>query len=734
MTNLGATYQVFGTSKTLKMFADVDDTISAIKRIVAENYLSVEELASALQAKTEEKTLENIWDFVRDNIQYKNDAAGKEQLRRPQRTLHDKIGDCDDFSILISSILTNLDIKHELLVTAYKEQNKWQHIYPVAFDNEGNRYTIDCVPEIPYFNYEAKGIKSKIIINMPSSMELLKKDNMKLEELGSIDNTSAIDELTEEFNLEGLQGSNTEDEEFLDIQGLLGNVVIVDQDEEYDTVLSGSEIYRNLVLRQLVEAKTILTKELSTPTELSQYSDTKKDLYYVNDIIASFEDEDDLYDSINDAIKANTLYKNFYKTIQYAIESEINGLSGNEEDDTFYLKILDQEDMLDQIMNDDLEGLGKWKFMSKLKSKIRTGVKRFKERHPKLAKIGQAFKRYNPATFAVRRSIEVFYRANAFKIASKTALGYATESQAKKLGYNKSEWLRFVEGKKRAEKKWYSLGGKTSYFKKMIMNSKGARQLGLRGTEIASLGEIGGEDSIGELAIAPAVIAAAAKVFGSVIKFFKNLKLKNKAQAQAVARNSASTKTKSASKYSASPSNIDNMKTDDKSGVTEEVITDESGKEKTIYKDAEGNEIGKAKAFFLKHKKMIMIVAVVTVVGIIAIIIWKIRQRSLQGLGAAGLSSKQENFIRRQGLNNRAYGSLIREEIKKDGKKNTSPNRKTYYKKVFKEAFSRPISQQQVTATLNHNDKLKQVRTLAKQYGGGSDGWRKAWSEVKKKR
>ena len=67
-------------------------------------------------------------------------------------------------------------------------------------------------------------------------------------------------------------------------------------------------------------------------------------------------------------------------------------------------------------------------------------------------------------------------------------------------------------------------------------------------------------------------------------------------------------------------------------------------------------------------------------------------------------------------------------------KKVNKTNRRIYYKKVFREAFSRPISQKQVTATLNHNDRLKQVRALAKKNGGGSSGWRKAWAEVKKKR
>jgi len=379
---------------------------------------------------------------------------------------------------------------------------------------------------------------------------------------------------------------------------------------------------------------------------------------------------------------------------------------------------MEQEGIIDQILNDDLEGLGKWKFLSKLKNKITTGIQKFKKKYPKIGKFAHAFKKYNPTTFAARRSIDLFYRVNAFDIATKTALGYTSESQAHKLGYSKSEWLKFVAGKNKAESRWYALGGKKSYFKNMIMKSKGAKQLGLHGI-----------DELGELAFAPAIIAAATKVFGAIIGYFKKLKLKKKGS---VASN---TKTKSGATYRTDTheENNNNMVTDEKTGVTEETVTDENGKEKKIYKDANGNEISKGKAFFLKHKKMIIIISIVTVVGIIAIVIWKIRQKSLHGLGNTGLSQKQENYIRRQGLNNRAYASLVREEIDKDGKKNNKTNRKTYYKKVFRDAFSRPISQKQVTAALNHNDRLKQVRALAKSYGGGSEGWRKAWAEIKKK-
>ncbi|HQN37825.1 MAG TPA: hypothetical protein PLY01_08315, partial [Caldisericia bacterium] len=176
-----------------------------------------------------------------------------------------------------------------------------------------------------------------------------------------------------------------------------------------------------------------------------------------------------------------------------------------------------------------------------------------------------------------------------------------------------------------------------------------------------------------------------------------------------------------------------NVKVDEKSGVSTETVVDESGKESKVYRDKDGNEISKFKAFFLKNKTMIIIVAVVLTVGITGLIIWKIRQRALHGLGEAGLSRKQENFIKRQGLNNRAYASLVREEIKKDKKPYNSEMRKNYYKKIFSNAFSRPLSNKQVAAAQSYNQMFVTVRKLAKSKGGGPQAWKEAWAEVKKK-
>ena len=761
--------QISGKRRTLKNYANVYDTIAAVKRIIKENYPDVKELAFSLQAQTDEQTFRNIWNFVTNNIKYQNDQKGYEQLRTPNRTLHDEIGDCDDFTILISSILSNLGYKHELIVAAYKSVDKWQHIYPVAYSHSGKRYVIDCVPEIPVFNYEAKPIKNRIIIDMSAEIPLIQnsKSNtsqMKLEELGLVSEVEMINELREPFSVDSLEGIANDDEEISILQGLLGNVAIVDEDDDYDTVLSGSELKKNIIIKQLVDAKKALEKEIANPTNLSQVNDTKTDLELVENIINNIDDEDDLDEAIRLAISKKTLYENFYKAIQYGLADLLDGLAGDDDDDIYYLKLMQEEGILDEIIDEefdiddyedakdlqeefeglsDIEGRAERKakrqarrtarkakspVLKRLGQKVKKGVKTFKQKHPKIAKVGHTITKYSPATFAARKSLEVFIRANALKIGDKLAIGYLSEAQAKKLGYTKAEWQQFVQAKDKAESRWYAIGGKKAYFQNMIKKSRAGKRAGLSGSALEAIG------------VVPAVVAAALKIFGSVIGFVKKLKLKRKDgtviddSEEATINPTIRTKTANLETEAMENNEIQTqVETHEKSGVTQETIVDEEGNETVVYKDADGNEISKFKAFFLKNKTMIIIVSIVLVVGVVALIIWKVRQRSLSGLGEVGLTRRQENYIKRQGLNNRAYAALVREEIHKDGKKANKTNRKSYYKKVFRDAYNKPLSQKQTSAAIRYNSMYKEVRELAKEKGGGSKAWKEAWSEVKKK-
>ena len=147
-----------------KQFADTDDTIALIKNVVFSTLNQTAKLANALRGKDLKTTCQNIWDFVYWHVQYEKDSPGHEEIRHPARTWADRTRgvDCDDYSVFISSVLTNLKIPHALRVTAYK--GDWQHIYVVVPKNGNpenltqdrrNEYiTIDCVPD--HFDYEER--------------------------------------------------------------------------------------------------------------------------------------------------------------------------------------------------------------------------------------------------------------------------------------------------------------------------------------------------------------------------------------------------------------------------------------------------------------------------------------------------------------------------------------------------------------------------------------------------
>ena len=173
-----------------KQFADTDDTIELIKNVVFSTLAQTAQLANALRGKDLKTTCQNVWNFVYWHVQYEKDTPGHEEIRHPARTWADRVQgvDCDDYSVLISSILTNLKIPHALRVTAY--QGDWQHIYVVVPKNGNphgltqdrrNEYiAIDCVPD--HFDFEEKYSR--------------KQDTaMTLNELSGLGNSSPTDGL-----------------------------------------------------------------------------------------------------------------------------------------------------------------------------------------------------------------------------------------------------------------------------------------------------------------------------------------------------------------------------------------------------------------------------------------------------------------------------------------------------------------------------------------------------------
>ncbi len=164
---------------TIKKGATVNDTVRFIPQVVQETLFQTEKLAPLLRGKNVYETCRNIWDFVYTHIAYKKDADGKEQIRSPARGWYDRNHgiDCDCYTVFISSILSNLKIRHKLRIAKYK-QDHFQHIYPIVPTTGENYITVDCV--VDRFNYEEPYTEKK-------------DTNMELEYLNGIPSTNNVD-------------------------------------------------------------------------------------------------------------------------------------------------------------------------------------------------------------------------------------------------------------------------------------------------------------------------------------------------------------------------------------------------------------------------------------------------------------------------------------------------------------------------------------------------------------
>jgi hypothetical protein len=187
------------TNKTEKRWATVRDTVRFIPKVVERTRWQTKALAGELKGDSLRDTCRNIWNFCYRHIRYQKDEEGLEQIRSPARSWHDrKRGiDCDCFTTLISTILTNLKIPHRLRITKYK-QDHFQHIYPVVPTEGGDYITIDCV--VDKFDYEEPFSEKK-----DTNMDLQYLDGLGSEE-GTLDQNLGSD-----LEMEGLGKFNFRD-------------------------------------------------------------------------------------------------------------------------------------------------------------------------------------------------------------------------------------------------------------------------------------------------------------------------------------------------------------------------------------------------------------------------------------------------------------------------------------------------------------------------------------------
>ncbi|WP_338765809.1 hypothetical protein WAF17_02450 [Bernardetia sp. ABR2-2B] len=158
----------------------------------------------------------------------------------------------------------------------------------------------------------------------------------------------------------------------------------------------------------------------------------------------------------------------------------------------------------------------------KTKRKTRRSKRRTRRRKKGgfFKRVWRGFKRFNPATIAIRNGILAAAKLDLKKMSSRLRYGYLTSTQAKRLGVDMTKHQKIKRALSKLERKFKKLGGRTRNLKKAILKGRGNRDRKVPLSGFSSddifVPNIANEE-LGEVAAAT-VIAAATPVLVALLK------------------------------------------------------------------------------------------------------------------------------------------------------------------------------------------------------------------------
>lgn len=158
---------VEGKTNIVNQFGITSDIISVAKKHYESNYLQSKPIAKYFQGATITETCKNIWNWTRENIKYKIDVAGKQDIKSPSSVVTSGFADCKGLSIFILSVLQNLGIKSNFRYACYRG-TEVTHVYVVAYDEQGRTIGVDAC--IACFNLEKPNIYYKDVMTQISTI------------------------------------------------------------------------------------------------------------------------------------------------------------------------------------------------------------------------------------------------------------------------------------------------------------------------------------------------------------------------------------------------------------------------------------------------------------------------------------------------------------------------------------------------------------------------------------
>lgn len=480
---------------TMHDMGSVFDTISAMEKVVKLSLDDTKSIAPELQGKDLKDTCNKVWDWCYNHFQYNLDTPGVEELRTPARSWENrgyKAGkgegiDCDDFSILVSSILTHLQIGHSFRMAKYNGKNYFQHIYVVVPSKKGanmnyggDYYTID--PVVDRFNYEVKFSEKHDRVMMPIRM---------LAGLGDLGNMPIM-------MLSGIENSYSYGNEFSGIGSFsgLGNI------EPTPELVAA-----DFLMRTKIHLKNTYDEIKANPKVIAGGEKYKLWLEY-------------LLENFDDAQKRDAALTELEKIEDQQGLSGLSGLGG------FFSSIKKGVRSVGKAVNNSAKAVAQaGKFVGK---KTGQAAKFVGQKTAQAAKavantakdVGKFILKVNPVSVGIRAALRLAMKINLFRQAERIGYGYWTEQQAVSKGMNAVEWRKVKDKLTKVENTYKSLQGDPAELKKNIIAGweKGTKKHGLlRGFE--------GFEGVGSLGVEPVTATAGtAAASGVLVKIATMLK------------------------------------------------------------------------------------------------------------------------------------------------------------------------------------------------------------------
>ena len=124
-------------------------TVSLMRALVNQykKDMTIRQAAISATFLTPEKNqyaeIEAVFNFVRDHIRYVRDIHNVETILTPDKVLQSQVGDCDDQSTLVASMLESIGYPTRFVCAGYTFEDALEHVYVQVFTPDG---WLNCDP------------------------------------------------------------------------------------------------------------------------------------------------------------------------------------------------------------------------------------------------------------------------------------------------------------------------------------------------------------------------------------------------------------------------------------------------------------------------------------------------------------------------------------------------------------------------------------------------------------